>query len=86
MLAVHRRYLAVIGWIDNQPDDLQHTHTYIDCGYHGTSPIDDRLRLRQALDDAANHAFDLLVVYDMARLARSPSVLNALMSDLVLQP
>src|SRR6266545_3199226 len=26
--AVHRRYLAPTDWIDNQPDNLQHTHTY----------------------------------------------------------
>jgi DNA invertase Pin-like site-specific DNA recombinase len=80
--AVHSRYLALTGWIANQPGNLQHTHSYIDCGYPGTSPIDDRPRLRQALADAGKDTFDLLVVYDLARLARSPRVLEALMTDL----
>jgi DNA invertase Pin-like site-specific DNA recombinase len=80
--AVHRRYLALTGWIANQPGNLQHTHSYIDCGQPGTSPIDDRPRLRQALADARAGAFDLLVVYDLARLARSPRVLEELMSGL----
>jgi hypothetical protein len=80
--SVHRRYLALTGWIANQPGNLQHTHTYIDCGYPATSPINDRPRLHQALADAANGAFDLLVVYDLARLARSPRMLEELMSGL----
>ncbi len=80
--AVHRRYLALTDWIANQSGNLQHTHTYIDCGHPGTSPTHERPRLRQALADAANHAFDLLVVYDLARLARSPRALEALMTDL----
>src|SRR6266545_4463131 len=80
--AVHRRYLALTGWIANQPDNLQHTHTYIDCGYPGTSHTHDRPRLHQALTDAASHTFDLLIVHDLARLARSPRVLEELMTDL----
>jgi DNA invertase Pin-like site-specific DNA recombinase len=76
------RYLALTDWIANQPGNLQHTHTHTDCGYPGISPINDRPRLRQPSPTATQGAFDLLVVYDLARLARSPRVLQALMSDL----
>jgi DNA invertase Pin-like site-specific DNA recombinase len=80
--AVHHRYLALTAWIAEQPGDLVHTHSYFDCGYPATSSTRDRAGLRNVLADARTHTFDVLVVYDLGRLARSPGMLVGLLDEL----